>query len=96
MSIQPHIARVTNNGDNLTASSLDSHFFGDILQQHISNTPHPLYPSDTIEDDLFTMSNTPMFSNNAVPYLDATSFTPLMSEYFEWDLANLWSSEQSL
>lgn len=92
---KPYISKVTNNGENANAPSLDANTFGDNLQQN-SNISYPLYPSDTIDDDIFTMSNEPMLFDNAIPPLDATSFTPLMSEYFEWDLANLWNFEQGI
>ncbi|EED21290.1 conserved hypothetical protein [Talaromyces stipitatus ATCC 10500] len=94
-SIQPHIAKGTNNVENLTTSSLDSYGSGDMFQQHISNPPVLFYPSDPIEGDLFAMSDTLMIPNSTLPYSDHISFAPITTDYFEWNLANLWSFGQS-
>lgn len=63
-----------------------------MFQQHISNPPGLLYPLDPIEGELY---NTAMFPDNAMLYSGQIPFAPVITEYFEWDLANLWSYGRS-
>jgi hypothetical protein len=56
-----------------------------------NNQQYHLEPQNIFGGDTLPMSNPSLFPNNGMSQPSLPPNPPLFSEYFEWDLANLWN-----
>lgn len=85
----PVLSSIEPSYQNLPATSFDVPTTGGMMPQDINVPQYPLQSSSFPAQD-FSMS-TSQVSDDIMRHPDAASIIPVVSEYFEWDLANLWS-----
>jgi hypothetical protein len=61
-----------------------------LLHQDINNPQYNLQPQAAYTGDTLPISGSSMYPSSNMQQTDP-SIVPVVSEYFEWDLANLWN-----
>lgn len=76
-----------HDGDLVSATNVND----PPLHQGINNSHYNLQPQEVFAGGMLPVTGPSMYPNSNMQQTDPSAIIPVVSEYFEWDLANLWN-----
>jgi hypothetical protein len=91
MRIQLSSNEPSRHNENLAGAGFNAPSCEEQMVQDINNPQYSLQSPSTFAGENLSIPTPNLYSENDMLPLDPSSIIPVVSEYFEWDLANLWS-----